>query len=119
MNDPHEWAAAVRDACLRAAREAHEDAGLRGLCAEGRWEAALDALRALDPASLIEALEVEAVAVEAVAVETVAGGTGMHEPQGPEPARSEATADGTSSSEARERSGAESAAAAGPESRSR
>lgn len=38
----------VRAACLAAAREAYEDAGLRGLCAEGRWEAALDAVAALD-----------------------------------------------------------------------
>jgi ribosomal protein S18 acetylase RimI-like enzyme len=43
---------AVRRACLSAAREAHEDGGLRGLCAEGRWELACDAIRALDLAAL-------------------------------------------------------------------
>ncbi|MGC1274536.1 MAG: hypothetical protein WBC44_12595 [Planctomycetaceae bacterium] len=37
----------VRTACLAAALDAYEDAGLRGLCAEGRWECAIDALRAL------------------------------------------------------------------------
>jgi len=37
----------VRSACLRAALDAYEDAGLRGLCAEGRWECALDAIRSL------------------------------------------------------------------------
>lgn len=38
----------VRRACLEAAQRAYEDAGLRGICAEGRWEAAVDAMRALD-----------------------------------------------------------------------
>jgi hypothetical protein len=35
----------VRAACLNAALAAYEDAGIRGLCAEGRWEAALTAIR--------------------------------------------------------------------------
>ena len=38
----------VRAACLEAASRAYEDAGIRGLCAEGRWEAAVDAMRRLD-----------------------------------------------------------------------
>lgn len=41
-------AAAIRDACLAAAIDAYEQAGLSGLCAEGRWEVAMDALRSLD-----------------------------------------------------------------------
>lgn len=40
--------AVLRQACLQAAADAYEDAGLRGLCAEGRWECALDAMRAVD-----------------------------------------------------------------------
>ena len=49
MNDhDRRFAEAVRAACLAAAREAYEDAGLRGLCAEGRWEAAIDAVEAID-----------------------------------------------------------------------
>ena len=36
----------VRDACLNAARAAYENAGISGLCEEGRWECALDAIRA-------------------------------------------------------------------------
>jgi hypothetical protein len=40
-------AEAVRQACLAAAIEAAEQAGLAGLCAEGRLEAALDAIRAV------------------------------------------------------------------------
>ena len=38
----------VRAACLDVARLAYEDAGIRGLCADGRWEAALTAIRQLD-----------------------------------------------------------------------
>ncbi len=49
-------AEAVREACLRAALEAYEDAGLSGLCHEGRWECAMDAVRALDPEAVIRAL---------------------------------------------------------------
>src|SRR5690606_13096173 len=42
-------AAAIRDACVETAIEAWEDAGMRGLCAEGRWEVAIGAIRSLDP----------------------------------------------------------------------
>lgn len=38
----------VRGACLEAAIRAYEEAGIRGLCADGRWEAAVSAVRALD-----------------------------------------------------------------------
>jgi hypothetical protein len=38
----------VRAACLDAALAAYEDAGIRGLCADGRWEAALAAIRHAD-----------------------------------------------------------------------
>jgi hypothetical protein len=44
----------VRAACLEAATLAYEDAGIRGLCIEGRCEAALDAIRTLDLSSLID-----------------------------------------------------------------
>lgn len=42
----------VRDACLQAALRAYEDAGIQGLCAEGRWEAAVGAMRRLDLGAL-------------------------------------------------------------------
>jgi len=46
---PHaDTAEAVRRALVDAAVAAYEDAGLSGLCAEGRWEAAVDAMRSLD-----------------------------------------------------------------------
>jgi hypothetical protein len=41
-------AEAVRAACLDAATLAYEDAGIRGLCADGRWEAAMTAIRQLN-----------------------------------------------------------------------
>ena len=44
----------LRDAWLEAAVLAYEDAGIRGLCAEGRWEAALAAVRQLDLSGLLE-----------------------------------------------------------------
>lgn len=49
-------AEAVRQACIEAALAAYEDAGIAGLCAEGRWEAAISAMQSLD---------VERIAVEA------------------------------------------------------
>ncbi|WP_152054319.1 acetyltransferase [Tautonia marina] len=47
-NRSTELAERVRSALVRAAVEAYEDAGLSGLCAEGRWEAAVGAIRTLD-----------------------------------------------------------------------
>jgi hypothetical protein len=44
----------VRAACLNAALEAYEDAGIRGLCAEGRWEAAVSAIRHVDLSGVLE-----------------------------------------------------------------
>jgi hypothetical protein len=44
----------VRAACLKAAVAAYEDAGIRGLCPDGRWEAALAAIRHLDLSDVIE-----------------------------------------------------------------
>lgn len=48
-------AEAVRAACLDAARLAYEDAGIRGLCAEGRWEAAWTAIQRLDLSAVLDA----------------------------------------------------------------
>lgn len=41
-------AEAVREACVEAATAAYEQAGISGLCGEGRWEIALDAIRRVD-----------------------------------------------------------------------
>lgn len=50
-------AEAVRDACDKAAQEAYENAGISGLCEEGRWELALDAIRSLDLEAVINAVQ--------------------------------------------------------------
>ena len=49
-------AEAVRDACLKAARDAYENAGISGLCEEGRWECAVAAIRSLDLQAIIDAM---------------------------------------------------------------
>jgi hypothetical protein len=45
---------AVRAACLEAAVGAYEDAGIQGLCADGRWEAALAAIRQVDLSRVVD-----------------------------------------------------------------
>ncbi len=45
-------AEAVRHACLVTALEAYEEGGLAGMCLEGRWDLAVDALKALDVAQI-------------------------------------------------------------------
>ena len=49
--EPTMLAEAVRQACIEAAQAAYEDARLDGLCHEGAWECAVDAIRSLDLAS--------------------------------------------------------------------
>lgn len=53
MVDPKIIAEAVRKACVEAALDAYEDAQIRGLCREGAWEAAIEAVRTLDVARVI------------------------------------------------------------------
>ena len=45
---------AIRDALLKAALDVYDDAGIRGLCAEGRWEIAMDAVRHFDLSQILE-----------------------------------------------------------------
>ena len=47
----------VREACMRAAFEAYESAGISGLCTEGRWELAVQAIRILDLESVINGVQ--------------------------------------------------------------
>ena len=54
MNDKTKLAEAVRTACLEAALRAYEDAGISGLCHEGRWECAVQAIKGMDLAGLIK-----------------------------------------------------------------
>ena len=54
MNDRNQpLAERVRSACVQAALEAYEHAGLSGLCAEGRWEYTIGVLREMDLAPLL------------------------------------------------------------------
>ena len=46
----------IRETCIQAALQAYEDAGILGLCEEGRWEAAVDALRTVELAPLLREL---------------------------------------------------------------
>jgi hypothetical protein len=54
MNDQNRLAEAVRTACLEAALRAYEDAGISGLCEEGRWECAVQAIQGVDLTALIK-----------------------------------------------------------------
>ncbi len=38
----------IRDALIQAALDGYEQAAISGLCEEGRWEAAISAMRRLD-----------------------------------------------------------------------
>ena len=61
MASTTQLAEAVRAACLKAAIEAYENAGISGLCEEGRWECARQAIKDLDLEKLIaEVLRSEA-----------------------------------------------------------
>lgn len=57
QNSKRRLAEAVRQACLKAAQEAYESAGVSGLCEEGRWECAVEAIRALDLEAVINAVQ--------------------------------------------------------------
>lgn len=57
MADPRDIAEAVRRACVDAALEAYEDAQIRGLCREGAWEVAIEAVRSLDVTAVIAAAD--------------------------------------------------------------
>ena len=51
-----EIAQAVRSACVTAALDGYERAQIAGLCQEGAWEAAVDAIRMLDLKTVLQAM---------------------------------------------------------------
>lgn len=51
---------AARQACLEAAAAAYEEAGIRGLCGDGRWEYAMGVMRTLDLGAAIAAASARA-----------------------------------------------------------
>lgn len=48
-------ARAVRDACIRAAKEGYENAAISGLCEDGALEAALSAIHMVDLEAVVRA----------------------------------------------------------------
>ncbi|MEO6926673.1 MAG: hypothetical protein ABI129_08375 [Rhodanobacter sp.] len=54
--EQHRAADATRAACLRAALEAYERAGLSGLCEAGRWEMVVDSIQSLDVDAVVRQL---------------------------------------------------------------
>jgi hypothetical protein len=51
--EPAMLAEAVRQVCIEAALAAYEDAHMNGLCHEGAWECAVDAMQSLNLASIV------------------------------------------------------------------
>lgn len=49
----------LRERCIQAALDGYEDAGLSGLCGEGRWEAAISAIRRADLEDLASSQRVD------------------------------------------------------------
>lgn len=53
---PRQAAEAVRNACLQAALDGYERAGMSGLCEEGRWEMVIDSIKSLDVGAVLARL---------------------------------------------------------------
>ena len=53
-HEPEQLAAAVRAACIQAALEGYERAQIAGLCQEGAWECAVDAMRMVDLKAILQ-----------------------------------------------------------------
>lgn len=53
--DPMDIAGIIRNACIRAALDGYERAQVAGLCQEGAWECAVDAIRMLDLRAILQA----------------------------------------------------------------
>ena len=54
LSEQRHLAEAIREACLQAALAGYEDASISGLCHEGAWECAIDAIRSLDINAILE-----------------------------------------------------------------
>ena len=59
-SDPLQLAAAVRSACVQAALDGYERAQIAGLCQEGAWEVAVDAIRMVDLKEILRKTVAEA-----------------------------------------------------------
>lgn len=56
LDSQRRLAEAIRDACFRAAVEGYERAAMAGLCHEGAWECAVDAIRTLNIEAVLQAV---------------------------------------------------------------
>ncbi len=52
--DQRQLADAVRAACIQAALDGYERAQIAGLCQEGAWECAVDAMRMIDLKAILQ-----------------------------------------------------------------
>jgi|GEM_PF-559485 len=57
LGEPHQLAETIRAACIQAALDGYEDASMSGLCHEGAWECAIDAIRSLDINAILEQMQ--------------------------------------------------------------
>jgi hypothetical protein len=55
MTDTMQMAQAVRNACIQAALDGYQRAQIAGLCQEGAWECAVDAMRLVDLSMVLPA----------------------------------------------------------------
>jgi hypothetical protein len=60
-DDPLQLASAIRNACVRAALDGYEQAQIAGLCQEGAWECAVDAIRMVDLKAVLAATATQLV----------------------------------------------------------
>jgi len=56
VNGPLQLASAIRNACVQAALDGYERAQIAGLCQEGAWEVAVDAIRMLDLKTILQTM---------------------------------------------------------------
>ena len=54
LKEQRQLAEVIRQACLQAALAGYDDASISGLCYEGAWECAIDAIRSLDINTILE-----------------------------------------------------------------
>jgi len=59
VTHPIEIARAVRSACVQAALDGYEQAQIAGLCQEGAWEVAVDAIRMVDLKEILRKMAAE------------------------------------------------------------
>jgi hypothetical protein len=73
MDEKLRIAEAVQAACIEAALRAYEDAGLSGLCREGQWERAVDAMRGVSLCTLLQTLAAQQQSLHQCEVDILSG----------------------------------------------